>query len=474
MQFDLVLSGGLLVDPSNGVESKRDIGILGGRVECVKDQIPATQAREWIDVSGLTVIPGVIDIHVHLTSFTQDRSSGHKMLARAGVTTAIGFSVPDPSLLLESIERGGAGLNIGGLYALIPEVTVQDPSPSRASIAAALETALTRGLLGLKLLGGHYPLTPEATSAAIELANLARAYVGYHVGTTQSGSHLLGVRELPNLLGEHGRVHVAHISAYCRGLILGDPVRETLEALDILSSLRPRVVSESHLVSFNSTGGECRGDTVVDHVTRNCLRLKGYPVTRLGLRQAILDGVAAVLVPRGTEVVRITGEEALQAWELAGTKVSVSFNNITPVESALLCATRKDRNGRFLVDAIASDGGGIPRNVNIQRAFALVRLGALTRREAVEKLSTVPARMIGLIGKGHLGPGADADITVVDERSGEPVMCFVGGKPIMVYGHVVGRGATLLVRPEGESWARDRGLPYRVVDTSLSQLYDGA
>lgn len=470
MEYDLLLRGGYLVDPARGREGRYDVAVTGGKVSAVEEEIDPARARETVDVTHLTVIPGVIDGHVHLTGIARDRSVGHKMMARAGVTTAIDFGVTDMDDLAKGIVRNGAGLNVGGLFTLIPGATVPDENPDRGLLEERLEHGLQRGALGLKLLGGHFPLTPEATAATIAICNAAKAYVGYHIGTTASGSHLLGMRELPELLGDDGRVHVAHISAYCRGMIVDDPVQECLEALAILEGLRPRVVSESHLFNLNSTSGTCDGDVVTDHVTRNCLRMKGYTPDREGLRQALANGDAAAQLQVGDDVEYLWGRQALDLWEGRDTEVGVSFE-VTPPVSAFMCTTRRDPSGRFIVDAIASDGGGIPRNVNVQRGFALVRFGALTRAELVEKLSANPARMFGLVNKGHLGPGADADITVVDESRGEPVMSFVGGRRIMARGQLFAQGATVLVTEAGVDWARANGLPYDVVDTSASQLY---
>ena len=50
-------------------------------------------------------------------------------------------------------------------------------------------------------------------------------------------------------------------------------------------------------------------------------------------------------------------------------------------------------------------------------------------------------------------------------------MSFVAGKPIMIDGHVVGSGGTLLVTPTGRRVAESSGLPYQVVDMAGTKLY---
>ena len=64
--YDLLLRGGHVVDPANGVDARRDVAVANGRVAAVAESIPTAQAKQVVDVSGLYVTPGLIDIHVHV------------------------------------------------------------------------------------------------------------------------------------------------------------------------------------------------------------------------------------------------------------------------------------------------------------------------------------------------------------------------------------------------------------------------
>ncbi|HZT33551.1 MAG TPA: amidohydrolase/deacetylase family metallohydrolase [Bryobacteraceae bacterium] len=64
--FDLILKGGHVIDPRNGVDAVRDVAIRGGRIAAVEPGLPAGGATRTIDVSGLYVTPGLVDIHVHV------------------------------------------------------------------------------------------------------------------------------------------------------------------------------------------------------------------------------------------------------------------------------------------------------------------------------------------------------------------------------------------------------------------------
>lgn len=65
-QYDLILKGGHVIDPKNGVDAIRDVAIRGGVIAAVQTDLPAAAARKVIDVSGLYVTPGLVDIHVHV------------------------------------------------------------------------------------------------------------------------------------------------------------------------------------------------------------------------------------------------------------------------------------------------------------------------------------------------------------------------------------------------------------------------
>jgi dihydroorotase len=95
-QYDLVLQGGRVLDPKNRVDGVMDVAIANGRIARVAANIPANQARRVVDVKGLIVTPGLIDIHVHVyqrpenTAIARDSSvqpDAHTF--RSGVTTVV-------------------------------------------------------------------------------------------------------------------------------------------------------------------------------------------------------------------------------------------------------------------------------------------------------------------------------------------------------------------------------------------------
>src|SRR4029453_3541044 len=68
-KFDLVVKGGDVLDPSQSLRGKRDIGIRFGLVEAVEADIPAARALRVLDASGQLVTPGLVDLHTHVYTY---------------------------------------------------------------------------------------------------------------------------------------------------------------------------------------------------------------------------------------------------------------------------------------------------------------------------------------------------------------------------------------------------------------------
>ena len=91
--YDLLISGGTVVDPAQGLEAPRDVAIAGGRVRAVAEHIDAAQASQVIDAKGLLVTPGLVDVHVHVYDGVSHYGvDADTYVLPSGVTTA---SMPD-------------------------------------------------------------------------------------------------------------------------------------------------------------------------------------------------------------------------------------------------------------------------------------------------------------------------------------------------------------------------------------------
>ena len=94
--FDLLLKGGWVIDPKNRINSRMDVAVTGGNIARVAASIPEQDAKKTMNVTGFTVTPGLIDIHVHVyqrpesSSLERDGSvqpDAHSF--RSGVTTVV-------------------------------------------------------------------------------------------------------------------------------------------------------------------------------------------------------------------------------------------------------------------------------------------------------------------------------------------------------------------------------------------------
>lgn len=468
--FDLLLRGARVVDPSTGFDGIADVAIAGSEIADVAGDIDPARAVRTVDASGKVLLPGLVDSHVHIEDLTGSGtpSSAHHALAVAGVTTAVDLA--NFRSVVEHWHASSAGLTVLGVQGL----PAHTGHVSRATVAADIDDALALGAIGVKLLGGHYPSTPDASAAAIEEAAARRCHVAFHAGTTAHGSDLAGMREAVELAAGHG-LHLAHTNAYLRGAV--EDVRdENAAALDLLRR-HPNVVSESHLAPLNACYGTLVDGAFEDHVTRNCLRLRGYAVDGSGLRDAFLDGFAHVhLDQSGTTA---SGEDAYARW-LEDHTVLLSFAvnlRLTAFQQACARVTPDgdlafEGPGDFVVDAIASDGGTW-RNVMLEQGLLLVGLGALSWLELARKTSLNPARFFGLDRKGRISPGTDADVVLVDPGTRSAALTVALGRVIAEGGDAVGEGGLVLTTERGTAALAERGLPHAVVDLDRGVLRSG-
>ena len=91
-QYELLLQNGHVIDPKNGIDAPRDIAISDGKIAKVAEEIPSNQAAQSVDLAGLIVTPGLIDIHVHVYHTREPETlsviADHHCF-RSGVTTAV-------------------------------------------------------------------------------------------------------------------------------------------------------------------------------------------------------------------------------------------------------------------------------------------------------------------------------------------------------------------------------------------------
>jgi dihydroorotase len=128
-EIDILLKGGHVIDPKNNIDSQMDVGIANGKILRVATEIPESSAKKVVDVRGMYVTPGLIDIHTHVfvgsnPGFADGFSSvsPDDFTFKAGITTVVdagtsgwrNFPVFKKQVIDRSQTRVLAFLNIAG------------------------------------------------------------------------------------------------------------------------------------------------------------------------------------------------------------------------------------------------------------------------------------------------------------------------------------------------------------------------
>ena len=165
--FDLLLTGGRVIDPANQRDAILDVAIAGGRIAEVAPDLPVAAATTVVDVSGLVVTPGIIDMHTHVDAvmpappgYVVNMHADAHLLA-SGVTTTVdagtagwrNFPAFRAGCIDTSCVRILAYLNIAG-EGMFGHTSEQDPRDLNPRITSAVAAAYSDVIVGIK--AAHY------------------------------------------------------------------------------------------------------------------------------------------------------------------------------------------------------------------------------------------------------------------------------------------------------------------------------
>jgi dihydroorotase len=191
-EIDILLKGGHVIDPKNNINSKMDVAIVGDKIFRIAADIPANTSKKTIDISGLYLTPGIIDMHAHVfhgadvNSISANSPGGLQADAfsfRAGVTTVVdagsagwrNFPLFKTQVIDRSQTRVLAFLNVVG-RGMVTRYDQQDVTDMNPEMNAYMIKKLHPTILvGIK--SAHYWGDFTSVDKAVESGKLANVPV---------------------------------------------------------------------------------------------------------------------------------------------------------------------------------------------------------------------------------------------------------------------------------------------------------
>ncbi len=383
----ILLQGGHLIDPSTGFDAPADVLLRDGRVEEVAVPGQAKSiADETLNVKGLIVAPGFIDLHVHLRepgqTHKENIATGTAAAAAGGFTSVCAMPNTRPindspalTRWMQDEERGAVvnvfpiaaatlgslgeklsdyrGLKEAGAVALSDDgKPILDDHIMREALALAAKVGLPviQHAEDTKLSNGN-PMNEGVTSFKLGLR-----------GQPSAAEWQMVERDIRLASQEGGRLHVAHVST-----------AKSLEMVRLGRASQVQVTTEVTPHHFMFTEENC-----LNYDTRYKMN---PPLRSAADRQAIL----AALVDGSIDA--IATDHAPHALFEKEVEFDKAAFGITGLEIALAATITE-----------------------------LQHTGKISLKRVVELLSTNPAKIMGLSGRGTLAEGSVADVTIFDPK----------------------------------------------------------
>ena len=383
MSAPVLFSRGRVIDPRNGIDGVRDVLVQEGRVAQVSEaplQVPGAQV---VDAQGRWVVPGFIDLHVHLREPGEEGKetvlTGCRSAVAGGFTSVV--AMPNTKIVNDS-------------------VMVTELVRSRARDARLCHVypagAITKGLKG------------EELSEMGELIAAGCVCVTDDGRPVMNASLMRRALQYATLFDVPVMVHEEDLTLSGKGAMTEGPTATRLGLLPIPASAEIAMVARD-LVLLEETGG------------------------RLHIAHVSCEGSVRLVREAKKRGLRVTAEVTPHHFTLDDTAVGPYDTHAKmnpPLRLRRDVEALREAMVDGTVDAIATDHaphGVLDKQVEFEKGIngiigletalgltlALVHEGVLSARRAVELLTDGPAKAFGLPG-GHLAPGAPADVTLVD------------------------------------------------------------
>lgn len=377
------IKGGRILDPSRGIDEIGDVFISD---EQIVELSPQGDNVSVVDASGLWVVPGLIDAHVHLREPGQEHKedivTGLNAAAAGGFTAVLAMPNTSPAndspditrMMIErsrelggtriypvaAVTKGRRGQQLADLAALKAAGAVAFSDDGSAVVADALmeEALRTCGRLGMPL--SQHAEDPDLSKNGVIHDGQVSRELGVP-GVPASSEERIVARDIALVETTAAHLHVSHIS--------------TKEAVARVRDAKKR------------------GLPVTAEVTPHHLHLTDAAVRETGTQ-------AKVNPPLRT------------AEDVASCRQALADGTIDIVATDHAPHTSADKEGGLMKAAF----GMVGLETAVPLMLLLVEDGVLSPMRMIEAMSTAPAQLFSLPG-GSLGPGSIADITLINPRT---------------------------------------------------------
>jgi len=496
-QFDILITGGKVIDGSGGPWFYGDIGIKGDSIAAV-GLLPNATAPVQLDARGLTVAPGFIDIHSHGRRGIFETPTAANYL-HEGVTTLVegpdGSSPVPLAPFLDRVAKTPISINFA---TMVGQGTIREQVVGLANRKAAPEEiekmkalaaqGMRDGAFGLSTGLYYVPGNFTPTEEVIEIAKVVGRMGGIHIShMREEASHVLdSVREtirigeeggLPTQITHHKVIGKANWGASVESLKLVEAARA--RGVDVTIDAYPYAASSTGIAAlipqWALEGGH---KAVVERLAapEQRARIKAAIVENIKVDRGGGDPKNVAIANCGFDKT-LAGKNLAEITQARGVQPTIENAADTVIDletkgscSAVYHAISDDDIERILrspYTMIASDGeiplfGQAAPHPRSYGTFARV-LGVYVREkhdllleEAIRKISGYPAQRLKLWDRGQLRPGMKADVvifdpaTVADKATYEkPHQYSVGFRDVIVNGKLALRNDAVTAERPG-------------------------
>ena len=377
----LLIKNGIVVDPVNGINGVNDILIEDGKIVEVKPEI-TTEADEVLYADGLTVIPGLVDMHVHLRDpgfiHKEDVLTGCDAAAAGGVTSLLCMPNTKPVIdspkvvdyIREKAQKAKAKVYITGAISkrLNGEEICDFDRMKDAGVIAVSDDG--RPVQNAKMM-------TEALKKAEELGLLVTSHCE-DLSIIDGG--IVNAGEVSELLGVKGMHRSSEDTITAREIILAETNDCAVHIAHVSTKLSVQLIREAKARGVKVTAETCPhyfSMTEKELLKQDADYRMNPPLREEADREAVLQGV------------------------LDGTLDCIVTDHAPH--------TKEEKK-----DFFTAPNGVIGMETSFAASYTyLVKTGLMTLPQLIEKMSVNPAKLLG-IKAGNLSIGAPADLALID------------------------------------------------------------